>query len=87
MSIFDQKRLTNATFKLDIERMRKGWYTDKYFTNIMRMLEVLARDGYKYQGTDHRLPPGIDPGSIPAGDLEVEMQWFTRRNGKTVKPW
>ncbi len=61
MSIFDQKRLTNATFKLDIERMRKGWYTDKYFTNIMRMLEVLAHEGYKYEGTDYRLPPGIDP--------------------------
>jgi hypothetical protein len=24
--------LTNDTFKLDIERMRAGWYTDKYFT-------------------------------------------------------
>ena len=29
MSIFDNKRLTNKTFKLDIERMRQGWYSDK----------------------------------------------------------
>ena len=72
MSIFDQKRLTNATFKLDIERMRKGWYTDKYFLNIAYMLEVLAQSNYAY-------PPQID-----AGDLEVEMQWFTRRQGKTL---
>ncbi|MHB1482496.1 MAG: nicotinate phosphoribosyltransferase, partial [Bellilinea sp.] len=84
MSIFDQKRLTNSTFKLDIERMRKGWYTDKYFTNIARMLETLAKAGYQYQGTDHRLPAGVDPADIPAGDLEVEMQWFTRRPGKTI---
>jgi nicotinate phosphoribosyltransferase len=38
MSIFDGKRLTNETFKLDIERMRRGWYSDKYFENINRML-------------------------------------------------
>ena len=84
MSIFDQKRLTNATFKLDIERMRKGWYTDKYFSNIAYMLEVLAHSNNAYQRNDHRLPPGIDPTRIDAGDLEVEMQWFTRRQGKTL---
>lgn len=84
MSIFDQKRLTNTTFKLDIDRMRRGWYTDKYFTNIARMLETLSKDGYTYQGTDYRLPAGVDPANIPAGDLEVEMQWFTRRPGKTI---
>lgn len=84
MSIFDGKRLTNETFKLDIERMRRGWYTDKYFTNIAYMLEVLARRGYRYQGTDHRLPPGIDPHQIACGDIQVEMQWFTRRSGNTL---
>jgi nicotinate phosphoribosyltransferase len=31
MSIFDGKRLTSDAFKLDIERMRAGWYSDKYF--------------------------------------------------------
>jgi nicotinate phosphoribosyltransferase len=46
MSIFDHQRLTNATFKLDIERMRQGWYTDKYFVNIAKMLTVLAEQGY-----------------------------------------
>ena len=54
MSIFDQKRLTNETFKLDIERMRRGWYSDKYFENIGRMLTVLASEGYTYSGK-HRL--------------------------------
>ena len=48
MSLFDQIRLTNETFKLDIERMRRGWYSDKYFENIGRMLSTLASEGYTY---------------------------------------
>jgi len=86
MTIFDHQRLTNAAFKLDIERMRKGWYSDKYFTNIATMLTVLAAQGYTYRGCAgaNRLPPGMDPSTINVGDIEVEMQWFTRRNGKTI---
>jgi nicotinate phosphoribosyltransferase len=84
MSIFDGQRLTNTTFKLDIERMRRGWYTDKYFNNICYMLTTLAAENTCYQGKDHRLPPGIPFGGIKNGDIEVEMQWFTRRPGKTI---
>jgi nicotinate phosphoribosyltransferase len=84
MSIFDHLRLTNTTFKLDIERMRKGWYTDKYFVNIAYMLNVLAEKGYTFKGKTDRLPKGIDAGKIHVGDIEVEMQWFTRRVGKTI---
>ncbi len=84
MSIFNEKRLTNETFKLDIERMRMGWYSDKYFENIGRMLTVLAAERYTYSGRFHNLPEGISPSGIDVGDMEVEMQWFTRRMGKTV---
>ena len=84
MSIFDNKRLTNETFKLDIERMRRGWYSDKYFENIGRMLTTLASEGYHYSGDYHNLPPDVSPEDIPVGDIEVEMQWFTRRVGNTV---
>ena len=84
MSIFDNKRLTNKTFKLDIERMRRGWYSDKYFENIGRMLTALAAEGYKYAGTQHNLPAGVSPEDIAVGDIEVEMQWFTRRVGNTL---
>src|SRR3989304_4654746 len=77
MTIFNRQRLTDAAFKLDIERMRRGWYSDKYFENVTAMLEQLARAGYRY--------PGPGPGAGAAvGDLEVEMQWFTRRPGTTV---
>ncbi len=84
MSIFDGRRLTNETFKLDIERMRRGWYSDKYFENINRMLTALSKEGYLYSGSLHNLPAGISPEQIAVGDIEVEMQWFTRRMGKTT---
>lgn len=84
MSLFDESRLTNDTFKLDIERMRQGWYTDKYFTNIAEMLRALSERGYCYHGESPRLPAGMTSEGVCTGDLEVEMQWFTRHPGKTV---
>lgn len=84
MSIFDHQRLTDAAFKLDVERMRMGWYTDKYFTNIAQMLSILAEQGYTYSGKAPHLPAGIPAAGIACGDLEVEMQWFTRRPGRTI---
>ncbi|KXK15563.1 MAG: nicotinic acid phosphoribosyltransferase-like protein [Chloroflexi bacterium OLB14] len=84
MSIFDNKRLTNETFKLDIDRMRRGWYSDKYFENINRMLTALSKEKYFYAGQYHNLPNGISAEQISVGDIEVEMQWFTRRMGKTT---
>ncbi len=84
MSLFDGKRLTDATFKLDNERMRAGWYTDKYFVNIMGMLTALAEEGYTYHGEDCCLPQGMSAKDIAVGDIEVEMQWFTRHLGETI---
>jgi nicotinate phosphoribosyltransferase len=84
MSIFDNTRLTNETFKLDIERMRRGWYSDKYFENIGYMLAVLASEKYTYAGNHHNLPTHVSPENIGVGDIEVEMQWFTRRMGNTI---
>jgi nicotinate phosphoribosyltransferase len=79
MSIFDGKRLPAATFKLDFERMRQGWYSDKYFANVVLLLAGLVDEGYTYHGEYPR--PEIDnPNDVPVGDLVVEMQWFTRRS-------
>ena len=85
MSIFDDRRLTNETFKLDAERMRAGWYSDKYFENITGMLSALARRGYRFGGRSDRMDAlGVDAGDVDIGDLEVEMQWFTRRRPFSV---
>jgi nicotinate phosphoribosyltransferase len=85
MSIFNGKRLTNATFKLDIERMRQGWYSDKYFVNIAQTLQVLAQNDYKFSGHAPVLNQlGIDPTTIATGNIEVEMQFFTRRQPQAL---
>jgi nicotinate phosphoribosyltransferase len=84
MSIFDGKRLPSDVFKLDVERMRRGWYSYKYFENIMRMLTRLSEDGYVFPKSSKYYPKKYLQEKILTGDIEVEMQWFTRRPGTTV---
>jgi nicotinate phosphoribosyltransferase len=85
MSIFNNKRLTNNTFKLDIERMRQGWYSDKYFVHIAQTLQVLADNNYHFAGRSPILDKlGIDPATISMGDIEVVMQFFTRRKPRAL---
>ena len=83
MTSFNDDRLTNDVFKIDINRMRKGWYSDKYFENIGLMLSNLAEKKYLFKGETFRLGE-IDASKTEVGNLEVEMQWFTRRCGKVV---
>lgn len=78
MTYFDHQRLTNATFKLDIDGLRRGYYADKYFENVVKVLEGARAAGYNFDGTHARkLPPGV--GDIRIGDLVVEAQIFNRR--------
>jgi len=66
--------------------MRQAWYTDKYFANISKMLAVLAANNCQYEpsGGQNRLNADLQKHAILPGDLEVEMQWFTRRAGNTL---
>jgi len=84
MSLFDHQRLGNETFKLDIARMRQAWYTDKYFSNIAQMLGLMTARQIQYTPGGGYTRLGNQPLRKPIlpGDLEVEMQWFTRRAGK-----
>ncbi len=67
-------------FKLDVDRMREGWYSDKYFINIARTLAELAAQGYRFGGTREDLSDlEVDLANVDVGSIEVEMQWFTRR--------
>lgn len=72
MSIFNQTRLTNKAFKLDIDRMRQGWYSDKYFANVTHMFESLHQQGYVFDAESPRLPPEQIVGNA-ISDLQVEM--------------
>ena len=80
MSLFDGRRLPPEAFDLDVEGIRRGDYTDKYFLNIARLLKTLSDLGYTHQGQHAR----IDPTGVAVGDIRAEMQIFTRRPGKTV---
>jgi nicotinate phosphoribosyltransferase len=85
MSIFDRRRLSASVFKLDVERMREGWYSDKYFINIARTLAELAAQGYRFGGAAPDLSDlDIDLRGIDVGSVEVEMQWFPRRQPSCV---
>lgn len=77
MSIFNGQRLSKEVFQIDVGRMRKGWYTDAYFRNIVRMLEVLDKEGYTFQGRSDI--KDIDTASVETGNIVVEIQFFTRR--------
>ncbi len=80
MTLFNNSRLTNSTFKLDSKRMREGWYSDKYFVNIAQTLQILAEQQYRFAGKSAQLKKqGYHIAEIPTGDIEVEMQFFNRR--------
>ncbi len=80
MTVFDRRRVPPSVFKLDTDRMRQGWYSDKYFINIAETLGELARQGYRFGGTSPDLSDiDVDLANLEVGSIEVEMQWFPRR--------
>ncbi len=84
MSVFNHLRLDSGVFKLDVERLQKGWYSDKYFVNITNMLVALRQERYSFSPHTPRLSTDQSNLEYNPGDLEVEMQWFTRHPGNTV---
>lgn len=78
MSISNQQRLTEEVFKIEVEKIRRGWYSDKYFENNVRILETLAREEYCFEGNSD-IQSQIDCTQVKNGNLVVEMQLFTRR--------
>src|SRR5919202_2060431 len=81
MSVFNGRRLPPEVFKLDTERLPRGWYSDKYFLNTARLLDDLARSGYRFAGV---APDGVTCTDIDTGNLVVEVQIFTRRQPFSV---
>lgn len=82
MSIFNNKRLPEELFLIDAERIRQGWYSDKYFCNNVELLEKLAAENYHFQGESDLNE--MDCSVIRTGNIEVEMQFFTRRRPFSV---
>lgn len=78
MSVIDHKRLQTALLRLDIEGLRQGRYSDKYFENVVRVLERAQAEGYTFAGFSPR-PVSTSGAPIMVGDIQVEAQVFNRR--------
>lgn len=83
MSIFDHRWLTNATIQLDVEGIRRGYYSDRYFTNIRDILATAQAQGYTFAGRSERVPQAL-AADVEIGDIVVEAQVFSRRKPFTV---
>ena len=59
MTLFDHRRLTNAVLKLDIDGLRRGIYSDKYFENIVGVMQGARAASYTYSGLHPRALPLI----------------------------
>ncbi len=83
MTIFNHKRLPTNLFKLDLDGLRRGYYSDKYFENVVHVLEGAKAAGYTFAGQDSR-HLSVDVSGLSIGDLEVEVQVFNRRSPLAV---
>ncbi len=83
MSIFDHQYLTQQTLKLDLEGLRRGLYSDKYFENVVRVLNGLRETNYTFAGKNTRDIPQ-DSNGIHTGMLLCEAQVFNRRAPKAL---
>jgi len=84
MTRFNGKRLDAKVFAID-PRMAHGRYTDQYFINGRDILARLAEEGYGFAGRSPAASAlGLDPSGVDVGNLEVEMQCFTRRKPFSV---
>lgn len=63
---------------IDLEALRRGDYTDKYFTNVMHVLTQLSHIDYHYNGSNPRNIANAN--ALPIGDVVVEAQIFNRRS-------
>ncbi len=79
MTIFDHVRLASSLFKWDVDGLRRGYYSDKYFENIVQVLQGAKAAGYTFAGESSRNLP-VDPRGLAIGDIEVEAQIFNRRS-------
>lgn len=83
MSLFSGQRLDQRQLQQDIEGLRRGLYTDRYFANVARILQGLAAEGYRFQGS-HPRPLPVDLSQVDVGNIVVEAQVFNRRAPRVV---
>jgi nicotinate phosphoribosyltransferase len=82
MTLFDNKRLTQATMHLPMDGLRRGDYSDKYFANVEKVLAGAYKRSLSYDAVTpvRPMPDGYQRELV--GDVVVEAQVFNRR-----APW
>lgn len=83
MAQFDAHALNAARIRFDFDGLRRGYYSDKYFENVVRVLEAAVAQQYTFAGHSPRFSE-VDRLSIPVGDLVVEAQIFTRHKPRAL---
>ena len=83
MTAFDNVRRTNEIFQLDVEGLRHGQYSDRYFANTQKILTQLRQQEYRFTGKSPR-KLSVDPTGVKVGDIEAEAQIFNRRTPYAV---
>ncbi|MFW6279667.1 MAG: nicotinate phosphoribosyltransferase [Planctomycetota bacterium] len=78
MTLFDNQRMHPGVFDVD-HRMRSGRYTDQYFLNVRNILERLAEENYRFAGKSPILEDRPLGEGAEVGNMEAEMQVFTKR--------
>jgi nicotinate phosphoribosyltransferase len=88
-----RKRLDPAIFNLPVEKMRAGYYSDKYF---VRAREILLADGYRPRvtmqvfGKVQAFLGGVDEtiAILKLGAIEwPELEVYALYDGDEVEPW
>lgn len=94
MSIFDEQRLTQSTLQLDLEGLRRGWYSDKYFENISLMLDSLSQQGaavgervVEAQWFNRRSPHTLIAGVDIALELLRHCTGYTNAEGQFINTY
>jgi len=83
MSRFDHRWLMNSTLQLDIDGIRRGLYSDRYFANVRDVLAAAHAQGDRFAGQSSR-PLPLEATGTDTGDLVVEAQVFSRRPPYTL---
>ncbi len=78
MTLFDHQRLSNDVMKFDLERLRQGYYSDKYFENVVAVMQGIRAAHATFSGTPNR-DLSADLSHLDVTNLRVEAQIFMRR--------
>ena len=80
MTFLDSKRLSNKQIALDIDGLRRGLYSDRYFMNVVHILEGMAREDVPFSGRSM----SDEKTANATGDIMVEAQYFNRHEPRAL---